>query len=303
MSRIIVTGGLGFIGSEFVNYVMKNTNHEVIVLDKMTYAANIDNIKQPFHLIKKDICEVTQDDLGDYEYIVNFAAETHVDNSILNGRPFVETNVMGTFNLLELARKNTKLKKFIQISTDEVYGDMMDNENYNRIATEEFPMKASSYYSATKASSDMLVLSAHRTYGLPYLITRTCNNFGEHQNNEKFIPKIIQSIKDDKEVPVYGDGTQVREWIHSYDNVRRIYTLLISDEVNEIYNIGSGERYQNIEIIKMIGEILGKEVKFKYVKDRLGHDKRYSLNSWKYIEKFNDEENIKLYKWLKEIIK
>lgn len=303
MSRIIVTGGLGFIGSEFVNYVMKNTNHEVIVLDKMTYAANIDNIKQPFHLIKKDICEVTQDDLGDYEYIVNFAAETHVDNSILNGRPFVETNVMGTFNLLELARKHTKLKKFIQISTDEVYGDMMDNENYNRIATEEFPMKASSYYSATKASSDMLVLSAHRTYGLPYLITRTCNNFGEHQNNEKFIPKIIQSIKDDKEVPVYGDGTQIREWIHAYDNVRRIYTLLISDEVNEIYNIGSGERYQNIEIIKMIGEILGKEVKFKYVEDRLGHDKRYSLNSWKYIEKFDDEENIKLYNWLKEIIK
>lgn len=303
MSRIIVTGGLGFIGSEFVNYVMKNTNHEVVVLDKMTYAANIDNIKQPFHLIKKDICEVTQDDLGEYEYIVNFAAETHVDNSILNGRPFVETNVMGTFNLLELARKNTKLKKFIQISTDEVYGDMMDNENYNRIATEEFPMKASSYYSATKASSDMLVLSAHRTYGLPYLITRTCNNFGEHQNNEKFIPKIIQSIKDDKEVPVYGDGTQIREWIHAYDNVRRIYTLLVSDEVNEIYNIGSGERYENIEIIKMIGEILGKEVKFKYVEDRLGHDKRYSLNSWKYIEKFRDEDTIKLYSWLKEIIK
>jgi dTDP-glucose 4,6-dehydratase len=303
MSRIIVTGGLGFIGSEFVNYVMKNTNHEVVVLDKMTYAANIDNIKQPFHLIKKDICEVTQDDLGDYDYIVNFAAETHVDNSILNGRPFVETNVMGTFNLLELARKNSKLKKFLQISTDEVYGDMEDNDSYNRIATEEFPMKASSYYSATKASSDMLVISAHRTYGLPYLITRTCNNFGEHQNNEKFIPKIIQSIKDDKEVPVYGDGTQVREWIHAYDNVKRIYTLLVSDEVNEIYNIGSGERYQNIEIIKMIGEILGKDVKFKYVKDRLGHDKRYSLNSWKYIEKFQDDDTIKLYSWLKEIIK
>ena len=303
MSRIIVTGGLGFIGSEFVNYVMNNTDHEVVVLDKMTYAANIDNIKQPFHLIKKDICEVTQDDLGDYDYIVNFAAETHVDNSILNGRPFVETNVMGTFNLLELARKNSKLKKFLQISTDEVYGDMEDNDNYNRIATEEFPMKASSYYSATKASSDMLVISAHRTYGLPYLITRTCNNFGEHQNNEKFIPKIIQSIKDDKEVPVYGDGTQVREWIHAYDNVKRIYTLLVSDEVNEIYNIGSGERYQNIEIIKMIGEILGKDVKFKYVKDRLGHDKRYSLNSWKYIEKFHDDDTIKLYSWLKEIIK
>lgn len=303
MGKIIVTGGLGFIGSEFVNYVMENTNHEVIVLDKMTYAANMNNIKQPFHLIKKDICDVTEEDLGEYEYIVNFAAETHVDNSILNGRPFVESNVMGTFNLLELARKNPKLKKFLQISTDEVYGDMMDNENYNRIATEEFPLKPSSYYSATKASSDMLVISANRTYGLPYLITRTCNNFGEHQNNEKFIPKIIQSIKDDKEVPVYGDGTQIREWIHAYDNVKRIYTLLVSNEVNEIYNIGSGERYQNIEIIKMIGEILGKDVKFKYVEDRLGHDKRYSLNSWKYIEKFDEDENIKLYDWLKKIIK
>ena len=150
MSRIIVTGGLGFIGSEFVNYVMENKTHDVVVLDKMTYAANIDNIKNEFHLIKKDICDVTQDDLGDYDYIVNFAAETHVDNSISNGRPFVETNVMGTFNLLEVARKNKNLKKFLQISTDEVYGDMDDNDVNNRISTEEFPMKASSYYSATK---------------------------------------------------------------------------------------------------------------------------------------------------------
>ena len=302
MSRIIVTGGLGFIGSEFVNYVMNNTDHEVVVLDKMTYAANIDNIKQPFHLIKKDICEVTQDDLGEYDYIVNFAAETHVDNSISNGKPFVETNVMGTFNLLELARKNGKLKKFLQISTDEVYGDMDDNDVNNRISTEVFPMKASSYYSATKVSSDMLVISANRTYGLPYLITRTCNNFGEHQNNEKFIPKIIQSIKDNKEVPVYGDGSQVREWIHASDNVKQIYKLLVSDVVNEVYNIGSGERYQNIEIINMIGDILGTEVKYKFVEDRLGHDKRYSLSSNKFRNTFGEYECIKLHKWLEEII-
>jgi|694.fasta_scaffold00043_114 dTDP-glucose 4,6-dehydratase len=302
MSRIIVTGGLGFIGSEFVNYVMNNTDHEVVVLDKMTYAANIDNIKQPFHLIKKDICKVTQDDLGDYDYIVNFAAETHVDNSILNGRPFVETNVMGTFNLLELARKNNKLKKFLQISTDEVYGDMEDNDENNRISTEEFPMKASSYYSATKVSSDMLVISANRTYGLPYLITRTCNNFGEHQNNEKFIPKIISSIKNGVEVPVYGDGSQVREWIHASDNVKQIYKLLVSDVVNEVYNIGSGERYQNIDIINMIGNILGTDVKYKFVEDRLGHDKRYSLSSNKFRNTFGEYECIKLHKWLEEII-
>ena len=303
MSRIIVPGGLGVIGSEFVNYVMENTTHDVVVLDKMTYAANIDNIKNEFHLIKKVICDVTQDDLGDYDYIVNFAAETHVDNSISNGRPFVETNVMGTFNLLEVARKNKNLKKFLQISTDEVYGDMDDNDVNNRISTEEFPMKASSYYSATKVSSDMLVISANRTYGLPYLITRTCNNFGEHQNNEKFIPKIISSIKNGVEVPVYGDGSQVREWIHSSDNVKQIYKLLVSDVVNEVYNIGSGERYKNIEIIDIIGDILGTEVKYKFVKDRLGHDKRYSLSSDKFRNTFGNYECIKLYKWLEEIIK
>jgi dTDP-glucose 4,6-dehydratase len=303
MSRIIVTGGLGFIGSEFVNYVMENTTHDVVVLDKMTYAANIDNIKNEFRLIKKDICDVTEEDLGEFDYIVNFAAETHVDNSISNGRPFFETNVMGTFNLLEVARKNKNLKKFLQISTDEVYGDMDDNDVNNRISTEEFPMKASSYYSATKVSSDMLVISANRTYGLPYLITRTCNNFGEHQNNEKFIPKIISSIKNGVEVPVYGDGSQVREWIHSSDNVKQIYKLLVSDVVNEVYNIGSGERYKNIEIINMIGNILGTEVKYKFVKDRLGHDRRYSLSSDKFRNTFGNYECIKLYKWLEEIIK
>lgn len=303
MGRIIVTGGLGFIGSEFVNYVMENTTHDVVVLDKMTYAANIDNIKNEFRLIKKDICDVTDEELGEFDYIVNFAAETHVDNSISNGRPFVETNVMGTFNLLEVARKNKNLKKFLQISTDEVYGDMDDNDVNNRISTEEFPMKASSYYSATKVSSDMLVISANRTYGLPYLITRTCNNFGEHQNNEKFIPKIISSIKNGLEVPVYGDGSQVREWIHSSDNVKQIYKLLVSDVVNEVYNIGSGERYKNIEIINMIGEILGTEVKYKFVEDRLGHDRRYSLSSDKFRNTFGNYECIKLYKWLEEIIK
>ena len=302
MGRIIVTGGLGFIGSEFVNYVMENTTHDVVVLDKMTYAANIDNIKNEFRLIKKDICDVTDEDLGEFDYLVNFAAETHVDNSISNGRPFVETNVMGTFNLLEVARKNKNLKKFLQISTDEVYGDMDDNDVNNRISTEEFPMKASSYYSATKVSSDMLVISANRTYGLPYLITRTCNNFGEHQNNEKFIPKIISSIKNGLEVPVYGDGSQVREWIHSSDNVKQIYKLLVSDVVNEVYNIGSGERYKNIEIINMIGEILGTEVKYKFVEDRLGHDRRYSLSSDKFRNTFGNYECIKLYKWLEEII-
>jgi dTDP-glucose 4,6-dehydratase len=200
--------------------------------------------------------------------------------------------------MIEVARKNKNLIKFLHISTDEVYGDI---DEYSAIESDN--IIPSSYYSATKASADMLVMSAGRTYGFPYLITRTCNNYGENQHHEKFIPKIIRSIKNGDEVPVYGDGEQVREWIHADDNAKTILTLLMSDEVNEIYNIGTGESYTNNQIIKMIGNILGKDVKFKYVEDRLGHDKRYSLSSLKYENKFGVMQNTKLTEWLKKIIK
>ena len=300
MSKIIVTGGLGFIGSNFVNYLVDNTEHDVIVVDKMTYASNINNINlNKVKLIVKDICDITTEDLGEYDYMVHFAAESHVDNSISNGLPFVKTNVEGTFNLLEVSRKNKSLKKFIHISTDEVYGDM--NDYYpiiNKAAQETDCLSPSSYYSSTKASSDMLVLSAHRTYGLPYLITRTCNNYGENQHHEKFIPKIIKSITEGLEVPVYGDGKQVREWIYVKDNVKSIYKLMISDEVNQIYNIGSGEHYKNIEIVNLISQIIGKDVKFKYVEDRLGHDKKYNLNSLKFKNKFGEIKTVKFKEWL-----
>jgi dTDP-glucose 4,6-dehydratase len=303
MSKIIVTGGLGFIGSNFVNYLVDNTNHDVIVVDKMTYASNINNINQEkVKLIVKDICDVTTDDLGDFDYIVHFAAESHVDNSISNGLPFVKTNVEGTFNLLEVSRKNKNLKKFIHISTDEVYGDMAEHFALNHSATETECLKPSSYYSSTKASSDMLVMSANRTYGLPYLITRTCNNYGGNQHPEKFIPKIIKSIKENIEVPVYGDGKQVREWIHVMDNVKSIYTLMMSDDINQIYNIGSGEHYKNIDLINLISQIIGKDVQFKYVPDRLGHDKKYSLNSLKFKNKFGEIKTINFKDWLKDIL-
>jgi dTDP-glucose 4,6-dehydratase len=303
MSKIIVTGGLGFIGSNFVNYLVDNTNHDVIVVDKMTYASNINNINQEkIKLIVKDICDVTTDDLGDFDYIVHFAAESHVDNSISNGLPFVKTNVEGTFNLLEVSRKNKNLKKFIHISTDEVYGDMAEHFALNHSATETDCLKPSSYYSSTKASSDMLVMSANRTYGLPYLITRTCNNYGGNQHPEKFIPKIIKSIKENIEVPVYGDGKQVREWIHVMDNVKSIYTLMMSDDINQIYNIGSGEHYKNIDLINLISQIIGKDVKFKYVPDRLGHDKKYNLNSLKFKNKFGEIKTINFKDWLKDIL-
>jgi dTDP-glucose 4,6-dehydratase len=294
MSRIIVTGGVGFIGGHFVNYLVENTKHEVVVVDKLTYASNILNISDGISLIKKDICDITQDDLGDYDYIVHFAAESHVDNSIKDGKPFIRTNVEGTYNLLEVARKNKNLIKFLHISTDEVYGDVPMNLS----SRETDCLHGSSYYSSSKASSDLLVLSAHRTFNLPYIITRTCNNFGENQNEEKFLPKIIKSIIYNLEVPVYGDGKQVREWIYVKDNVESLYKLLMSDEVNEIFNIGTGQEYQNIEIIEMISDILDKQVKFKFVEDRLGHDRRYSLNSKKYVERHGEIQKTTLKDWL-----
>lgn len=294
MSKIVVTGGLGFIGSHFINYINENTDHEMLIVDKLTYAASRKNIKKPTPILEKDICDVTVEDLGDYDYIVHFAAESHVDNSIKNGMPFVKTNVEGTFKLIEVARKNPNLKKFLHISTDEVYGDRENRGESN----EKSPLEASSYYSATKTSSDLLVMAAGRTYNFPYLITRTCNNYGENQHSEKFIPTIINSIKNGLDVPVYGDGKQIREWIHADDNAAAIYKLLMSDKVKECYNIGTNERWQNIEILKMIGDFLEKKVNFKYVDDRLGHDRMYALNCEKYKKDFGNIQNIKFQEWI-----
>ena len=280
--RIIVTGGFGFIGSEFVNTIgRKNPNAEVLVVDNLTYAADARRVNVPnIDFLNMDICDVTAEDLGSYDYIVHFAAESHVDNSIKDGKPFVRTNVEGTFNLLECARQNKDLKKFIHISTDEVYGDM-DDICWDAESNETFGLKGSSYYSATKAAGDLLVEAAGRTFGLPYLITRTCNNYGSKQNAEKFIPKIMKSIAEDLTIPVYGDGNQIREWIDVEDNTQILYNLMLSKEQGGVYNIGSGERYENIEIINMIGEMLGKKPKFEFVADRLGHDRRYAVDSSK----------------------
>jgi len=271
--KIIVTGGYGFIGSSFVN-LCNELEHDVTIVDKITYAANPNNIKKSTKCIHKDICDITSDDLGEYDYLVNFAAESHVDNSISNGLPFVKTNVEGTFNLLEVARKNPNLKKFVQISTDEVYGDMESRRMGE--ANESTSLQPSSYYSATKAAADHLVESAGRTYGLPYLITRTCNNYGVNQHHEKFLPTIAKSIKEDKPVPLYGDGKQMREWIWVEDNVRLIYDLMISQI--GIWNIGSGDTWTNRSIIQQIGVVLNKKVKLEHVEDRLGHDRRYSVD-------------------------
>ena len=194
--RIVVTGAMGFIGSHFVRHVFNfDEDIKILIVDNLTYAANIDNLKGvSYEFLHKDICNIKPSDLGEYDYLINFAAESHVDNSIDDGRPFVRTNVEGTFNLLEIARQNPNLKKFIQISTDEVYGDMLDY-GIEVEATVDFNLFGSSYYSATKASADLLVQAAGRTYGLPYLITRTCNNYGKNQHQEKLLPTIINCIK------------------------------------------------------------------------------------------------------------
>lgn len=278
--RIVVTGGAGFIGSHFINLLNKIApDTEVVLVDKLTYAADLGNIKHKVKFIKKDICNITEKDLGKYDYLVNFAAESHVDNSIIDGKPFVRTNVEGTYNLLEVARKNSNLKKFLQISTDEVYGDM-DDYGSSVLADTSYPLIGSSYYSSTKASADLLVQAAGRTYGLPYLITRTCNNYGENQHTEKLLPKIINCVKSSKTIPIYGDGNNTREWIYADDNAYTIYNLLVGS-YEGIYNIGSGERYTNLEIVQIIEELLNTRVNYEFVEDRKGHDKRYGLDSTK----------------------
>jgi len=284
--KIIVTGGYGFIGSRFVQQVLQNTSYNVKIIDKMTYAADKSRVhpsgESHFRLehSKIDICDVDANMLRGAHYIVNFAAESHVDNSIKDGKPFIKSNVEGVLNLLDCAKDLKYLKKFVQISTDEVYGDMYDLRG-RQSADESFSIRPSSYYSASKASADLLVQSAARTHGIPYLITRSCNNFGPNQHPEKLLPLLFECIKEGKEVPIYGKGFQSREWIHVDDNVEIILELMFSRARNEVYNIGSGYHYKNIEIVNFVGHLLGEKVKYKYVKDRLGHDKAYRLDTSK----------------------
>jgi dTDP-glucose 4,6-dehydratase len=279
--KIIVTGGYGFIGSSFVNYCSQQ-GHDVFVIDKMTYAANPNNVTErhssihPDGSLRMDICDVTADDLGDFDYLVNFAAESHVDNSIEDGSPFVKSNIEGVFNLLEISRKNKNLKKFVQISTDEVYGDITDPYYESK---ERDALRPSSYYSATKASADMLVHSVGHTFGMPYLITRTCNNFGRHQHKEKFLPVVEDCFRNDNPIPLYGDGQQMREWIWVEDNVRAIYNMMVGVSKG-IHHIGSySERYTNYQVLQMFSKHFGKPIMIDPVSDRLGHDRRYALET------------------------
>ena len=275
----IVTGGRGFIGSHFVELLLAH-GHSVIDIDKMTYAANTDLPfdKHPkYTLIKQDIKDITH--LPNCDYIVNFAAESHVDNSIVNSFPFIESNIIGVHNLLELVRRKHECDRplFFQISTDEVYGDILDGS-----FVEDDKLKPSNPYSAAKAAAEMLVMSYGRTYGIKYLISRSTNNYGTRQYFEKLIPKIIDSIRSNRKVPIHGDGSYIRDWIHVTDNVNGIYKIIESNDINNIYNISSSCLMSNIEVVNHIKERLNiVDDIVTFVPNRTGQDLRYSISSEK----------------------
>ncbi len=287
MNNVLVTGGAGFIGSNFINYILdERDDYNIINLDKLTYAGNLENLvlsesKKNYHFIKGDIINAELVDYlfqkFDIKYVINFAAESHVDRSILGSEVFFRSNVLGTNVLLEASRK-FEVKKFLQVSTDEVYGSL-DSEG---LFTEETPLHPNSPYSASKASADMTALSFHHTYGLPVVITRCSNNYGPYQFPEKLIPLIIINTLNNKKLPVYGDGMNVRDWIYVVDHNRAVEAVFKKGKEGEVYNIGASTEMPNIEIVKLILRELGKsEDMIEYVKDRPGHDRRYAIDSTK----------------------
>jgi dTDP-glucose 4,6-dehydratase len=281
--RYFITGGAGFIGSHFVRMLLKeNLTHteKVTVLDKFTYSGNAENLAEfsqnsKFHLIKGDICDsqLVKSSLADHDIVVHFAAESHVDRSIQSSRPFILSNVLGTQTLLEAAR-DLSINPFIHVSTDEVYGSI-DDGSWN----EEEPLLPNSPYAASKAASDLVALSFHRTYDMDVRISRCSNNFGTHQYPEKMIPLFVTNLLSDIKVPLYGDGLNIRDWLHVEDHCRGIAALIERGRAGEIYNIGGGTELSNIDLTRMILEVFKKdEEHIQPVADRLGHDRRYSVD-------------------------
>src|SRR6202140_644192 len=286
--KIFITGGAGFIGSNFIRHILSlEMKYKIVNFDKLTYAGNLANLESvaghpDYSFIKGSICDATavEDAMRGCNAVVHFAAESHVDRSIYEPAPVIDTNVTGTFVMLQLARK-LHIERFLHISTDEVYGDMAPGA----FASENSPLQPSSPYSASKASSDLLVLSYVRTYGLPAVITRSSNNYGPYQFPEKFLPLIITNIFDDKALPVYGDGKQQRDWLHVEDNCRAVLAVLERGRIGEVYNIGGIDIEENLSVVKHVLRLMRKpESLLSYVKDRPGHDRRYALRCEK-IEK------------------
>lgn len=293
MKNILVTGGAGFIGSNFVRYMLnKYKDYKIVNLDLLTYAGNIkslDDIKNnPNYLfVKGDIADNKLVDKivleNKINVIINFAAESHVDRSITNPDIFVKTNVLGTQNLLEIAKKYN-IEKYFQISTDEVYGSLGKTGFF----TEKTPLSPNSPYSASKASADLLVMAYHHTFGLPVNITRCSNNYGPYQFPEKLIPLFITNLLNNKKVPLYGDGLNIRDWLFVEDHCSAIDTVLHKGKNGEIYNVGGNNEKTNRYITETVLKYLGKDESFiKYVQDRLGHDRRYAIDATKIKNELN----------------
>ncbi|MEK3799920.1 dTDP-glucose 4,6-dehydratase [Peribacillus sp. FSL H8-0477] len=287
--KVLITGGAGFIGGNFVHYILnKYPEYEIVNLDALTYAGEltkhqvIENLPN-YHFTQIDITDNEQlSNLfieKEFDYVIHFAAESHVDRSIANPEQFILTNVLGTQNLLQAA-KQTKISKFIHISTDEVYGELdFDKTNF---FTETTPLQPNSPYSASKASSDLLVRAYAETYQLPVNITRCSNNYGPFQFPEKLIPLTISKILNDKKVPIYGNGLNIRDWLHVYDHCTAIDVILHKGINGEVYNIGGHNEKTNLDVVKTIIHTIGKSEKLiEHVEDRLGHDKRYAIDPTK----------------------
>ncbi|MBK9332162.1 MAG: dTDP-glucose 4,6-dehydratase [Ignavibacteria bacterium] len=289
MKNILVTGGAGFIGSNFIKYALQNTGFNLVNFDKLTYAGNLENLtdiefNDRYKFVKGDICEKDEVEKAVHENeidtIINFAAESHVDRSILGAKEFINTNVMGTHVLLEVL-KDHKLEKYLQVSTDEVYGSLPEDKK-EILFTESTPITTNSPYSASKASADLLCNAFHHTFGLPILITRCSNNYGPYQFPEKLIPLMIAKTLNGEKLPVYGDGKNVRDWLYVEDHCSAIIKVLSDGRSGEVYNIGGNNEWYNIDIVKLILKKLGKtDDMIQYVKDRPGHDRRYAIDSSK----------------------
>lgn len=308
--KLLVTGGAGFMGSNFIRYILTTyATYRVVNFDKLTYSGNLDNLKDVvndnrYQFIQGDIRDsnVVESAIQDVDAVINYAAETHVDRSIIDPSAFIKTDVIGTYRLLEAVKKYN-IKRFIQISTDEVFGSI-ENGKF----TEKSAFEPNSPYAASKAGGDLLCRAYVVTYKTPVIVTHSCNFYGEYHYPEKFIPLAITNILSDKKVPVYGDGLQVREWIYTQDHCRAIDTILHKGKVGGVYNISTDEEWKNIDVVKKILEIMGKsEDLIKYVKDRPGHDRRYALDSsklrnelgWKPQHSF-EEALEKTINWFKE---
>lgn len=284
MKHILVTGGCGFIGSNFIRYQLSEyPGISITNLDKLTYAGNLENLKEyeshsGYKFVKGDIADhdfvTALLKSSNFDAVINFAAESHVDRSILDSGPFIQTNIVGTQILLDAFREQ-KINRFVQVSTDEVYGSL----GAEGLFTEETPIAPNSPYSASKASADLLVRSYVETFELPAIITRCSNNYGPYQFPEKLIPLFISNALEDKPLPIYGAGTNVRDWIHVLDHCRGIDAALRKGEVGQVYNFGGNSEMQNIEITRALLKLLNKpESLIKYVTDRPGHDLRYAID-------------------------